>query len=172
MEKVNYIIHMNAVFECFNTDIRIKQEHITLYFAFFQKWNREYFKKTITINSALIMDCAKIKSKTTYHNYRKYLNDWGYLYYYPSYNPSRGSVVKMPIFGTANGTLTIRKMDKNVQEPSQNRVTSYKYKTKENLNKQARPFNEFEVLLFLKQIIGLLLKEKNSLPIINLKIGN
>jgi hypothetical protein len=151
MEKVNYITHMNATFERFNNDPRIKQGHITLYFAFFQKWNREYFKKTLTINSALIMNCAKIKSKTTYHNYLKDLNDWGYLHYYPSYNPTRGSVVKMSIFGTPNGTLIVQKMDFYVPEPSQNMVTSYKHKTKENLKKQARPFNEFEVLLFFKE---------------------
>lgn len=37
MENVNYIKHLNAVFERFNSDERIKQGHITLYLAFFQK---------------------------------------------------------------------------------------------------------------------------------------
>ena len=98
MEKVNYIIQLNAVLDCFNNDNRIKQGHITLYLAFFQKWNREFFKKTITINRKWIMEKAKFKSKTTYHNYLSDLNDWGYLKYFPSYHPARGSKVQMSIF--------------------------------------------------------------------------
>jgi len=41
MGNVNYIKQMNTLFERFNRDERIKQGHITLYLAFFQKWNRE-----------------------------------------------------------------------------------------------------------------------------------
>jgi len=140
MGKVNYIVHMNAIFESFNTDLRIKQGHITLYFAFFQKWNREFFKDKLTINSALIMDSAKIRSKTTYHNYLKDLSDWGYLHYFPSYHPARGSIVKLPKFGTTSGTTdgtpTVQKLDNSVPEPSQNLVSSYKLKTKENLKQK------------------------------------
>jgi len=36
MEKVNYIAHLNAAFERFNNDYKIRQGHITLYLAFFQ----------------------------------------------------------------------------------------------------------------------------------------
>ncbi|MDC0008298.1 hypothetical protein OAE12_01160 [bacterium] len=154
MEKVNYIIHLNAVFERFNNDDRIKQGHITLYLAFFQKWNREYFKKTLTINRAAIIKRAKFKSKTTYHNYLKDLSDWGYLDYFPSFNPARGSRVRLPIFGTSSGTsygtLPRQNMASNVPEPSQNLVPYYKHKTKENLNKQARPKNGQAVLIFFK----------------------
>ena len=133
MEKVNYITHLNQVFERFNIDIGIKQGHITLYLAFFQKWNREFFKATLTVNRELIMERAKIKSKTTYHNYLKDLNDWGYLQYFPSYHPARGSKVKMPIFGTTDGTPTVQKLDNSVPEPSQNMVSFYKHKTKRKL---------------------------------------
>lgn len=147
MEKVNYIIQLNEAFERFNNDDRIKQGHITLYLAFFQKWNREYFKKTITINREWIMEKAKIKSKTTYHNYLKDLNDWGYLRYYPSYHPARGSKVQMSIFFSSVG----QKMANCVPEPGQNLVPSYKHKTIENLNKLARPKNELVVLNFFKE---------------------
>jgi len=98
MEKVNYIIQLNEAFDRFNKDRRIKQGHITLYLAFFQKWNREFFKKTITINREWIMEKAKFKSKTTYHSYLKDLNDWNYLRYCPSYHPAKGSKVQMSIF--------------------------------------------------------------------------
>lgn len=152
MENINYIIHLNAVLERFHNDDRIRQGHITLYFAFFQKWNREFFKKTIIINREQIMDRAKIRSKTTYHNYLKDLNEWGYLQYFPSYHPARGSVVKMSIFDTSSrtstGTSTVQNLASCVPEPVQNLVPSYKHKTKENFNKLARPKNEMAVLAF------------------------
>jgi len=147
MEKVNYIIQLNEAFERFNNDDRIKQGHITLYLAFFQKWNREFFKKTITINREWIMEKAKIKSKTTYHNYLKDLNDWGYLQYYPSYHPAQGSKVQMSIFFSSDS----QKLANSVPEPGQNLVPSYKHKTIEKLNKLARPKNELVVINFFKQ---------------------
>jgi len=146
MERVNYIIQLNAIFERFNKDTRIRQGHITLYLAFFQKWNREYFKKTLTINRESIMEKAKFKSKTTYHNYLRALNDWGYLQYYPSFNPARGSKIRMAIFFAPER----QNLANTVPEPGQNLVSSYKLKTKENFNKLARPKNELEVLLFFK----------------------
>lgn len=146
MEKVNYIIQLNAAFERFNNNDRIKQGHITLYLAFFQKWNREFFKKTITINRELIMDKAKFKSKTTYHNYLRDLNDWGYLRYYPSYHPSQGSKIQMTIFFNPDG----QKMTNSIPEPGQNLIPSYKHKTVKNINKLARPKNEQVVLAFFK----------------------
>jgi len=155
MGNINYITHLNAIFEKFHKDDRIKQGHITLYLAFFQKWNREYFKNILTINRASIMKRAKFKSKTTYHSYLKDLNDWGYLNYFPSFHPARGSKVSLFIFGTSSGTSSgtqaYQKLASSVPEPGQNMVPSYKHKTKENFNKLAKPRNELEVLDFFKE---------------------
>jgi hypothetical protein len=156
MEKVNYINHLNIVLETFHNDERIKQGHITLYLAFFQLWNRKFFEDILTINRELIMERAKFKSKTTYHNHLRDLDAWGYIKYYPSYHPARGSKIKMtracPKSGTTNGTQKVQNLDNYVPKPSQNLVSSYKRKTKENLNKQAVIFfNENEVLLFFKK---------------------
>ncbi len=156
MESVNYIFHLNTILEIFNNDERIKQGHITLYLAFFHLWNRKFFKETLTINRELIMERAKIKSKTTYHNHLRDLDAWGYLKYYPSYHPSRGSKIKMTKAclksGTTTGTQEVRNLDNSVPKPSQKLVSSYKHKTKENLNKQPKVvFNESEVALFFKK---------------------
>lgn len=156
MENVNYITQLNAVLEMFNNDNRIKQGHITLYLAFFHLWNRKFFKETLTINRELIMDRAKIKSKTTYHNHLRDLDAWGYLKYYPSYHPSRGSKIKMiracPKSVTTISTQEVQNLDNFVPEPSQNLVSSYKHKTKENLNKQPNIiFNESVVISFFKK---------------------
>jgi len=151
MEKVNYITQLNNVFERFHNDHRVKQGHITLYLAFFHKWNRKFFQKTLTINRELIMERAKIKSKTTYHNYLRDLHDWEYLRYYPSYHPAIGSKINMIKFGTSTGTQEVQNLAVSDPEPSQNLVPFYKHKTKENFNKQHNKiFNELEVLLFFK----------------------
>ena len=156
MEKVNYITQLNAVLETFNNDNRVKQGHITLYLAFFHLWNRKFFKETLTINRELIMERAKIKSKTTYHNHLRDLDAWGYLKYYPSYHPSRGSKIKMTRActksGTTSGTEEVQILANFVPEPSQNLVSSYKHKTEENLNKQPNIiFNKSVVISFFKK---------------------
>ncbi|WP_405222827.1 hypothetical protein [Dokdonia sp. Asnod1-B02] len=156
MEKVNYITQLNTVLEMFHNDERIRQGHITLYLALFQKWNQKFFKKLITINRELVMERAKIKSKTTYHNHLRNLDTWGYLKYHPSYHPARGSKVEMksysPIFDTSSGTVKVQNLANSVPEPSQILVSSYKHKTKENLNKQSGIiFNETNVFLFFKE---------------------
>ena len=155
MEKVNYIAHLNGAFERFNNDYRIRQGHITLYLAFFQKWNRKFFKRTIMVNRQLIMENAKIRSKTTYHNYLKELNEWGYLEYFPSYHPSIGSRIRMTNFGTSTGASSgatrVQKMDGRVPEPGHGLVPFLKQKTKKNFYKLARPNNEIEVLNFFRK---------------------
>lgn len=177
MEKVNYIVQLNAVFELFNRDVRIKQGHITLYLAFFQKWNRKYFESTLTINRASIMERAKFKSKTTYHNYLKDLNDWGYLKYFPSFHPARGSIIKMSKFGTTTGTTTgtptststVQKMASSVPEPGQNLVPSLKHKTNENFNKLAKPKNELAVLDFFNKNNWPAIEGKKILCVLSIK---
>ena len=156
MEKVNYITHLNTILDNFNDDIRIKQGHITLYLAFFHKWNRSYFEKIITVNRELIMERARIRSKTTYHRYLKDLNDWDYLKYIPSYHPRIGSKIEMkyyrPKIGTSPSTLKVQNLDKFEPEPSQNLAPYKKLKTIRKLNKQPNDtFNEINVLSFFKE---------------------
>ncbi|WP_178988301.1 hypothetical protein [Winogradskyella schleiferi] len=93
------------------------------------------------------MERAKIKSKTTYHNFVKDLNDWNYLQYFPSYHPTRGSIIKMSIFCD----LPVQNLAMTVPGPRQNLVSSYKHKINKNYNKLARPKNELVVLNFFKE---------------------
>ncbi|TCL62235.1 hypothetical protein EV196_1151, partial [Mariniflexile fucanivorans] len=82
------------------------------------------------------------------------LDAWGYLIYYPTYHPSRGSKIKMTRAciksGTTIGIQEDQNLDNTVPEPRQNLVSFYKHKTNENYNKLARPKNELEVLSFFK----------------------
>lgn len=153
MEKVNYIVQLNQTLELFNNDKRIKQGHIALYMALFQKWNREYFRKIIWINRWDIMEHAKIKSKTTYHNHLKNLEAWGYIMYFPSYNPTRRSRVQMvvhsPEISTNSVPLTSQKMAISPSKPGQ-KLTPFLKQINTNKNKQSKPQNEQVVLAYFK----------------------
>ncbi|WP_149304208.1 hypothetical protein [Pareuzebyella sediminis] len=105
MEEVNYIKHLNGVFDQFSKDSRLNPTHISLYVALFQFWNTNYFKPEFFINRDEVMQCAKIGSKSTYHRCIKELAHWSYIVYTPSHNPFKGSRIKMFDFGTSTGQV-------------------------------------------------------------------
>ncbi|WP_418502084.1 hypothetical protein [Flagellimonas sp.] len=105
MEEVNYIKHLNGVFDQFSKDSRLNPTHISIYIALFQLWNSNYFKPEFYINREEVMQYAKIGSKSTYHRCIKELDHWKYISYNPSHNPFKGSRIKMFDFGTSGGQV-------------------------------------------------------------------
>ncbi|CAL2104146.1 conserved protein of unknown function [Tenacibaculum sp. 190130A14a] len=105
MENINYIKHLNSVFEQFSKDNRLNPTHISLYVALFQIWNNNFFREEFYINREEVMDFSKIGSKSTYHRCIKELTHWKYILYTPSHNPFKGSRIKMFDFGTSNGQV-------------------------------------------------------------------
>ncbi|TMU50756.1 hypothetical protein [Flagellimonas algicola] len=103
MEHINYIKHLNGVFEQFSKDSRLNPTHISLYVALFQLWNNNFFKEEFYINREEVMAYSKIGSKSTYHRCIKDLSHWKYIMYTPSHNPFKGSRIKMFDFGTSSG---------------------------------------------------------------------
>ena len=103
--EINYIKHLNAVFEHFSKDNRLNPTHISLYVALFQLWNSNFFRQEFYINREEVMDYAKIGSKSTYHKCLKELSYWSYIVYIPSHNPFKGSKIKMFDFGTSSGQV-------------------------------------------------------------------
>ncbi len=103
MEDINYIKHLNGVFEQFSKDSRLNPTHISLYVALFQFWNYNYFKEEFYINREEVMSFSKVGSKSTYHRCIKELSHWKYILYTPSHNPFKGSRIKMFDFGTSTG---------------------------------------------------------------------
>ena len=95
MSDINYIKHLNGVFNQFSKDNRLNPTHISLYIALFQIWNHNFFKEEFYINREEVMGFSKIGSKSTYHRCIKELSYWKYLLYTPSHNPFKGSRIKM-----------------------------------------------------------------------------
>ncbi|WP_423997165.1 hypothetical protein [Maribacter sp. IgM3_T14_3] len=99
---MNYIKLLNAAFEKFFFDDRLNPTHISLYMALFQEWNSSRFADEFYVNRRDLMLASKIGSKSTYHRCVTDLDAWGYLSYFPSNNPYKGSKIKMSIIGTSD----------------------------------------------------------------------
>jgi len=99
---MNYIKHLNGVFQLFSKDSRLNPTHISLYIGLFYIWNYNRFPDSFHINREEIMKLSKIGSTTTYHRCIKELNYWKYVAYFPSHNPFKGSTIKMFKFDTSD----------------------------------------------------------------------
>ena len=148
---MNFIKHLNAVFQQFSKDSRLNPTHISLYIALFQFWNLYRFPEIFYINREEVMKLAKIGSKSTYHQCLKGLDEWKYIHYLPSHNPYKGSRIKMFVFRTGYGE-SIKPVE--VQELGQASVSNTNInkhnKENKNFNKRAHPRNENEVFDFFK----------------------
>ena len=102
---MNYIKLLNTAFEKFYTDDRLNPSHIILYMALFQEWNSSRFATEFYVSRLHVMRAAKIGSKSTYHRCITDLDSWGYLFYFPSHNPYKGSKLKMAILCPTNETV-------------------------------------------------------------------
>lgn len=147
MSTINYIRHLNAVFQQFAKDSRLNPTHISLYMAFFQLWNHNRFPKQFYVNREDVMKLSKVGSKSTYHRCVKDLNQFKYLVYYPSHNPFKGSKIKMLIFGTGSGQA----VDLTVPKQGQALVPSYKHNKHINIYKRERPNSIDQVISFFKE---------------------
>lgn len=103
MPKVNFVKHLRAVFVLFARDGRLNASHISLYMALFHLWNLYYFQESFSINRHELMQLSKIGSKSTYHRVLKQLHSWGYILYFPSHNPLKGSRVSLFQIETSTG---------------------------------------------------------------------
>lgn len=99
---MNYIKHLNGVFQQFSKDTRLNPTHISLYVGLFQLWNYNRFPDEFYINREEVMKFSKIGSNTTYHRCIKELSHWKYILYSPSNNPFKGSKVKLFNFSTTD----------------------------------------------------------------------
>jgi hypothetical protein len=97
---MNYIKLLNAAFEKFLMDDRLHPTHISLYMALFQEWNSSRFANEIYVSRRDLMLVSKIGSKSNYHRCITDLNSWGYLSYFPSNSPYKGSKIIMVVFET------------------------------------------------------------------------
>lgn len=145
---MNYIKHLNAVFQKFYADKRLNTTHISLYMALFQFWNLNRFREEFYIDRQEVMELSKIGSTATYHRCLKQLDLWNYLKYFPSHNPYKGSKIKLFNFGTTS-EQAVNEFETTTEQALIHNTNSNKQI--ENINKTKLPKNEFEVIDFFKK---------------------
>jgi len=99
-QQVNYILHLKNVNQKFY-DSDINPNHISLYNALFQLWNNCGFEDRLSINRNDVMLLSKIGSPNTYVKCLRDLENLGFINYFPSKNPIKGSIVNMVKFDTS-----------------------------------------------------------------------
>ena len=95
---MNYIKHLSATFELFDSDTRLTPFHISLYMSLFRCWNLNFFHNPISISRDEMMKMSKIGSVNTYVKCLKELHNWNFIRYEPSYNKHKGSLVYLYTF--------------------------------------------------------------------------
>lgn len=150
---MNYIKHLNAVFQQFSMDSRLNPTHISLYVALFQYWNINRFRESFFIHREDVMSMAKIGSKATYHRCLKRLHDWKYIHYMPSHNPYKGSQIKMLKFDTSSGISSETTTETSAEQVVEQALVPNTNNNKQRLNgnKPKLPKNENEVLEFFRK---------------------
>jgi hypothetical protein len=72
------------------SDRRLTLVHLSLSVALCHEWSVNQFRPYLVFRR-LRMKAARIRSKTTYHKAIQELKKFGYLEYYPSYHPMKGT---------------------------------------------------------------------------------
>jgi len=103
---VNYIAHLEAVFQKFADDERITPWHFSLYMSLFHIWNNAMFREEINVRRDEMMTLSKIGSANTYTRCIKELAEWQYINYIPSGSKYKSSKVHLYRFdnGADNGS--------------------------------------------------------------------
>ena len=84
---------MTGFYEAIEEDARIGTTHISLYMALLQEWNLNGGINPISIARTTIMKAAKINARYTYNKCMNNLQEFGYITYLPSSNPTTNSTV-------------------------------------------------------------------------------
>jgi hypothetical protein len=100
-EPVNFIHQFLSAMDKVSEVPEMNPSHVSLYIGLFTIWNYSHFKNPISISRKEVMTVSKIGSKHTYHKCLKDLHKMGFLKYFPSHNPMKGSLIEMFIFGTS-----------------------------------------------------------------------
>lgn len=111
---MNYILHLNSFFERADNQDWLTPHHQSLYLTLFRIWNQTKFVTTFTINRDVVMNKAKIGSKTTYYRCLKELENAGYFKYHPArtrYEPAKITMISFSY--TRKGTIQVPYIDRN-----------------------------------------------------------
>jgi hypothetical protein len=79
------------------SDARLRPTHTSLYLALCYVWSASQFPDAFHVSRRRLMFAAHIRSIATYHKVIGDLQVFGYLDYWPSYHPVKGSRVRLKV---------------------------------------------------------------------------
>jgi hypothetical protein len=91
LEKLSFFISRVA------SDVRLRPTHTSLYLALCHAWSTSQFVDAFHVSRRRLMYAAHIRSIATYHKVIGDLQAFGYLDYWPSYHPVKGSRVRVKV---------------------------------------------------------------------------
>jgi hypothetical protein len=84
------------------SDVRLRPTHTSLYLALCHAWSASQFADAFHVSRRRLMFAAHIQSTATYHKVICDLQAFGYLDYWPSYHPVKGSRVRLKVSGRSS----------------------------------------------------------------------
>ena len=91
LEQLSFFIDRVA------SDVRLRPTHTSLYLALCHAWSTSQFAEAFHVSRRRLMFAAHIQSTATYHKVIGDLKAFGYLDYWPSYHPVKGSRVRLKV---------------------------------------------------------------------------
>lgn len=80
-------------YEATSEDTRIGMAHITLYVALLRQWKLNQYENPVCISRKEVMRAARMSSLQTYYKSLHELEEYGYVRFVPSFNPTIKSQV-------------------------------------------------------------------------------
>ncbi len=84
---------LNRAYKVMSSDQRVGVWHISVYMVILSRWCENGYANPVQITRREVMQLAHISSFATYHKFINQLQEFEYIRYSPSYNPSLGSQV-------------------------------------------------------------------------------
>lgn len=144
-QDVNYVNHHRQVNLKMSEDPNISPYHISVYNALFQIWNECHFDTDLSINRNDVMKLSKIGNANTYTRVLKELEKYGYIKYYPSFNPLIGSKVTIIRYDKGSDKGSVKSSSKGTDKGGDTLYKQVNNKTiKQENNKGVPPsYNDF-----------------------------
>lgn len=139
--NINFVsMHRLAFMRIVNNE-KLKFRDVALFHALLAYWNKYRFPEILSVNRQELMSFSKIGSANTYLSAMKNLDKEGFIKYFPSKDPSKGSKVKICLDRsvicqkmtedehkpdiTVSSSLNNSKQEENYKTPEKKEVQKY-----------------------------------------------
>jgi hypothetical protein len=88
---------VDKIYRSLSNDKRVNVWHMSIFMALLYLWKQNDYSNPVAITRRVVMALAHVHSIVTYHKCIKELQQYGYILYEPSFNPSIGSFITIQV---------------------------------------------------------------------------